>query len=80
MSKLGNIAVAIVISCFIAANAILLFSEKSIIPKTVYVDDYERLTAGSYTEELPKEGLVAPVNSSFVYVAGDRFAEHGSLR
>ncbi|MFC4410636.1 hypothetical protein ACFOZY_09450 [Chungangia koreensis] len=75
MSKLGNIAVAILITCFIAANAILLFSEKSVITKTVYVDDYERLTAGNYTEELPKEGLVAPLNSYFVYVADDENVE-----
>lgn len=75
MSKLGNIAVAVVVSCFIAANAILLFSEKSIIPKTVYVDDYERLTAGNYTEELPKEGLVSPISSYFVYVADDENVE-----
>lgn len=75
MNKLGNIAVAIVISCFIAANAILLFSEKSVIPKTVYVDEYEQLTAGNYTEELPKEAFVAPTTSSMVYIANEETVE-----
>lgn len=75
MNKFGNVATVIVISCFIAANAILLFSEKSVIPKSVYVDEFERMTGGNYTEELPKEAFVAPANSYFVYVADDENVE-----
>ena len=60
MSKKTNIAVAIVISSFLAMNLYLLFSDKSVIPKSVYVDRYERMAANACQQELGKEGLIAP--------------------
>ena len=54
MSKKTNIAVAIVISSFLAMNLYLLFSDKSVIPKSVHVDRYERMTANDYQQEACK--------------------------
>lgn len=62
------IGLAIVISAFLWGNTILLFSDKSIIPKTVYVHEFERVAAGSYEEQLPKESLVAPSEISTIFV------------
>ncbi|WJY26478.1 efflux RND transporter periplasmic adaptor subunit [Sporosarcina trichiuri] len=67
MNKLQNAAIAVVVSVFVALNLYLLYSDKSIIPKTVYVSDYETMTANEYKEELPKEGLIAPAETFTVY-------------
>lgn len=71
MNKWTAIGLAIAVSCFIGGNAVLLFSDKSIIPKTVYVDEYERLTTGDFEEGLPKESLVAPLETSTVYLKSE---------
>ena len=55
-----NSAIAVVVSVFVALNLYLLYSEKSVIPKSVYVSQHERMSAKEYKEVLPKEGLVAP--------------------
>lgn len=68
LNKWVTIALSIIISTFLGANAILLFSDKSIIPKTVYVHEYERVATGSYEEQLPKEAIVAPSEVFTVYV------------
>lgn len=68
LNKWVTIGLSIAIAAFLSANAILLFSEKSIIPKTIYVHDYERVTTGSFEEQLPKESLVAPEQITTVYV------------
>lgn len=67
MNKWVTIGLSIIISTFIGANAILLFSDKSIILKTVYVHEYERVANGSYEEQLPKEAIVAPTEIFTVY-------------
>ena len=54
LNKWVTIGLSIAIAAFLGANAILLFSEKSIIPKTIYVHDYERVATGSFEEQLPK--------------------------
>lgn len=71
MSKMKNIAVAIAISSFLAANFYLLFSDKSIITKSVYVDGFERMTSSDYQEKLAKEGFIAPTETYTVYVNGE---------
>ncbi len=68
LNKWITIGLSIIISTFLGANAILLFSDKSIIPKTVYVNEYERVAKGSYEEQLPKEAIVAPSEIFTVYV------------
>ena len=71
MSKKTNIAVAIVISSFLAMNLYLLFSDKSVIPKSVHIDRYDRMTANDYQQELAKESLIAPQEVYTVYVGDE---------
>ena len=73
MNKLQNSAIALVVAVFVALNLYLMYSEKSIIPKSVYVSDYERMTENDYKEVLPKEGLVAPAEV-FTIAADERNA------
>lgn len=71
MNKRLSITVAIIVSLFIAVNAHVLFSNKSTVPKTLYVHKYERMTPAHHEEEIPKEGLVTPENIYTVYVGDD---------
>jgi HlyD family secretion protein len=71
MNKWLSIGLAIAISAFIGTNAILLFSDKSIISKSVYTHEYDRVAAGYHVEELPKESLVSPLEISTVYVKNE---------
>ncbi len=71
MNKVTNIAVAVAISAFLAVNFYLLFSDKSIITKSVYVERYERMTSSDHREELAKEGFFAPEETYTVYVGND---------
>jgi HlyD family secretion protein len=71
MSKLGNITIAVVISSFLAFNFYLLFNKDSKISKSLYVSEFERLTAGDFTEKMPKEGLISPLEISTVYVGNE---------
>ncbi|MHA6259021.1 efflux RND transporter periplasmic adaptor subunit [Sporosarcina sp. CAU 1771] len=68
MNKFLNISVAIAVSSFLAVNLYLLFGEKSIISKSVYVNEYERMTSGEFSKQLEKEGFIAPVETYTVYV------------
>lgn len=68
MNKKMNIAVAIAISSFLAMNFYLLFSDKSVIPKSVYIDRYEQMATHHVQQEIGKEGLVAPFETYTVYV------------
>ncbi len=67
MNKTTNAVIAVVVSIFVALNLYLMYSDKSVIPKSVYVSDYERMSAKEYKEVLPKEGLVAPAETFTVY-------------
>ena len=71
MNKWITIGLSIAISAFLGANAILLFSEKSVISKAVYVHEYERLAKGDFEELLPKEALVAPLSMNTIYVKNE---------
>ncbi|MBE1555672.1 efflux RND transporter periplasmic adaptor subunit [Sporosarcina limicola] len=68
MNKALNIAIAIVISLFLTGNLYLLFSSKSVIPKSVYVDRYERMTNANYSEKIVKQGFIAPEEINTVYI------------
>ncbi len=71
MGKMKNIAVSIAVSAFLAANMYLLFSDKSVITKSVYVDRYERMTSSNFQEKLAKESFVAPEEIYTVYVGNE---------
>ncbi|HLG28007.1 MAG TPA: HlyD family efflux transporter periplasmic adaptor subunit [Paenisporosarcina sp.] len=71
MNKWLTIGLAVAISAFLGANAILLFSDKSVISKAVYVHEYERVAKGDFEELLPKESLVAPLSMDTVYVKNE---------
>ncbi|GKV66246.1 MULTISPECIES: hypothetical protein [Sporosarcina] len=72
MMKSRNIIVAVLMTAFIALNSYLVFSEKSVIPKSFYVNGYERLAADDYTKELDKEGFIAPKDLHTVYLKEDQ--------
>jgi HlyD family secretion protein len=71
MNKWLTIGLAVAISAFLGANAILLFSDKSVISKAVYVHEYERVAKGDFEELLPKESLVAPLSMDVIYVKNE---------
>ena len=75
MYKFLNIAVAIGVSALLATNLYLLFSEKTVIPKSIYVNKYERLTTADYSEELSKEAFIAPMETYTVYIGSDDAVE-----
>lgn len=71
MKKRVSISVAIIVSLFIAVNVYVLFSKKSTVPKSLYVQQYERMTPDHHEEALPKEGIVTPEDIYTVYVGDD---------
>ena len=75
LNKWVTIGLSIAIAAFLSGNAILLFSEKSIIPKTLYVHNYEKVATGSFEDQLPKESLVAPEQITTVYVKDEKTIE-----
>ena len=68
MNRFFNIAIAIAVSSFIATNFYLLFSDKSVISKSLYVGEYEPMIAKDYQEKMPKQTLVAPLEAYTVYI------------
>ncbi|WP_301107697.1 hypothetical protein [Sporosarcina sp.] len=72
MMKSRNLIVAVLMTAFIALNSYLVFSEKSVIPKSFYVNGYERLAVDDYTKELDKEGFIAPKDLHTVYLKDDQ--------
>ncbi len=82
MNKYLNIAIATVVSAFLMTNLYLLYSKESVIPKLLYVQDYQRMTEQDYEKDLFKESLVAPFETHTVYVEDEDtvefwFAEEG---
>ncbi|EMR07915.1 efflux transporter, RND family, MFP subunit [Bhargavaea cecembensis DSE10] len=75
MNKLGNIAVAVAVTAFIATNLMLLYGQKSLIPKYVYAPETERMVAADYADKLPKEAFVVPDTVYTAYVDGDATVE-----
>lgn len=68
MNKFFFIGLSVAVTAFIFANALLLFGEKSIIAKNVYISEYEQAYAAKYEETLPKEAVAAPLSTVQVYV------------
>lgn len=68
MNKYLSIGLSIAITSFLAANAILLFSEKSPVPKKLYISEYERTYTSSYTEKLPKKAVTAPLGATEIFI------------
>lgn len=68
MNKRMGITIAIIVSAFIALNIHLLYSNKSTVPKSLYVHQYERMTPGHFEETIQKEGFVTPEEIYTVYV------------
>lgn len=68
MNKYFAIGLSIAITAFLAANAILLFSEKSLVPKKLYLSEYERTYTSSYSEKLPKEAITAPLGATEIFI------------
>lgn len=64
MNKGFTIGIAIVVSTFIATNAILLFSNKSQITRSYYVNEYDRVQENTYQKELEKEAIIVPTNET----------------
>lgn len=71
MNKYVNISIAFVVSSFLAINIYLLFGEKSVIPKSVYVSNYEQMTIDDFREEMPKEALISPLETHTVYAGSE---------
>ena len=59
---------SIAVIAFLTANTLLMFGEKSILPKSVYVSDYEQAYARTYDTQLFKEALTAPQGTVEIYV------------
>ena len=68
MNKFFFIGLSIAITAFLATNAILMFGEKSVLTKDVYVSEYERTYSNTYTEKLPKEAVTAPLGATRIFV------------
>lgn len=68
MNKFYFVGLSVAIVAFLTANALLLFGEKSILPKSVYVDDYEQTYAHAYTTNLFKEALTVPEDTVEIYI------------
>lgn len=71
MNKILTVGISIVVSTFIAANAILLFSNKSEITRAYYVNEYDRVYENTYAEELEKEAIVVPADEMTVAISVD---------
>lgn len=75
MNRFFFIGLSIAIVAFITSNFLLLFGEKSIISKELYVSEYEQAFTHTYTEALPKEALTAPQDTIEIYVQDDEALE-----
>lgn len=90
MNKWLTIGISIVVSTFIGANAILIYSDKSQISRTFYVSEYNVVHENTYAQELEKEAVVVPTNEitvtidveaigDFVVMEGDTVEEGTDL-
>ena len=75
MKNFFIISIFIVISTFIAVNAILLFSSKSQIDRTYYVNEYDRVYENTYAKELEKEAIIVPANETTITVDVDAVSD-----
>ncbi|MDV6378237.1 hypothetical protein ORD22_08245 [Sporosarcina sp. GW1-11] len=68
MVKSQNLIVAVLVTVFLGVNMILVFSHKSVISKSNYVSEYERLAVDDYKKNLDKEGFIAPKDLHTIYL------------
>ncbi|AIY06338.1 hypothetical protein Plano_2373 [Planococcus sp. PAMC 21323] len=68
LNRFYFVGLSIAVVAFLTANALLMFGEKSILPKSVYVSDYEQAYASTYNIDLFKEALTAPQETLEIYV------------
>lgn len=68
MNRFFFIGLSVAVIAFLTANSLLMFGEKSILSKSVYVSDYEQAYAGSHETNLYKEALTAPQGTVEIYV------------
>ena len=54
---------SIAITAFVAANAILVFKEDSIVARNYYIEEHVRVAQGNYKRELEKEAIAVPTTS-----------------
>lgn len=57
---------------FVLINIDLLFGERSHIPTSVYVNDYERMSKHDYEEQLTKPSIVTPLRVETIYFDHER--------
>ena len=75
MNKGFTIGIAIFVSTFIATNAILLFSNKSQISRSYYVNEYDRVHENTYQKELEKEAVIVPTNETTLTIKATEVAD-----
>src|SRR5690606_15564815 len=68
LNRFFFIGLSIAVTAFLATNALLMFGDKSILAKDVYVSEYERAYTNTYTEKLAKEALIEPLGTTQIYV------------
>ncbi|MEI4768868.1 efflux RND transporter periplasmic adaptor subunit [Psychrobacillus sp. FJAT-51614] len=75
MSKGFTIGIAIIVSTFIAANAILLFSNKSQLARSYYIEEYDRAQANTYAQEMEKESVIVPAKETIVTIEAEAVSD-----
>lgn len=75
MNNYLKIAITTVVTAFILTNFYLLYSKESIIPKLLYVEEYQRVKEKDYKQELFKEALVAPAEAHTIYVGDEEVVD-----
>jgi len=68
LNRFYFVGLSVAVVAFLTANGLLMFGEKSILPKSVYVSNYEQAYTGTYTIDLFKEALTAPQETVEIYV------------
>lgn len=80
MNKFYFVGLSVAVVAFLTANALLMFGEKSILPKSVYVNEYEQTYAHTYTKQLFKEALTAPEGTVEMYVQDNEALQQWTVK
>ncbi|WP_088007316.1 HlyD family secretion protein [Indiicoccus explosivorum] len=75
MNKFLKATLIVTVLAFIAINAILMFGEKSVLIKRVYVHEYAQTFAEDYSKTLAKEALTVPGSELTISAAGTESVE-----
>ncbi|MGH2316955.1 efflux RND transporter periplasmic adaptor subunit [Planococcus sp. SE5232] len=68
MNRFFFVGLSVAVIAFLTANSLLMFGEKSILSKSVYVSDYEQAYTHTYETQMFKEALTAPQGTVKIYV------------